>query len=577
MDPKTRKIALGSVLAGVLGLIVVRPVFMAPLNDAEKTLESAERRLEQAEERNFRLLQAREHISNAQAVSLPPSLNDAQRLYQEWITDLALECRFAPLQISPGRREQRSGRYLAVGIELEAEADLKDLSRFLFQFEQADLVHRISSLRIESTGTSGKPRMEFELTAEGLSVTGCSDKTELAARTDLKEALDAETSVLSVADSQEFPSKTPFLAKIGAETIRVAHVAENTWTVERSVGGSQAREHPAGSIVRHFPVAWDRQERSFDEYQEFLTHSLFTKPLVPRTYRPKIAGLSTQTIPPGATATVTARVDDYNVDIGEISFGLQNPQEGMQIDPVTGQFKWETPDDIELTDYTVGVFATQRNNDDLTLIDEFVVRVRLPNEAPKLNVEDSAVVLLGQPFRLKPSASDDGDGDDLTYSLEGDTIPEGLSLDAKTGVITWAPPLSFTPGPQSVTLKVTDQGDPPQSAGLPIQLLVRDDDARFTRFSGSVRKDGRPEAWFENIRTKSQTVLQIGDRLEIADIAAEIIGIEARLVTLRDDGGIWQLALGNRVRDRVLSEPAEEQDTASPPVAERADVASPVQ
>ena len=568
MDNKTRTILLACVLAGILGFAVLRPLFMGPIAEAEARRRSADGRLEQAEARDFKLQQARGRIRRVQDASLPPSRNDAQRLYLEWISDLAVECRFQARQVSPGIKRGRPGKYLSVAVDLEADAKLEDLSRFLFEFEQADLVHRISSLSISSTATSGNPDLEIKLTAEGLSVFGADERIELAARTRLVDPLTVETTVLSVKDSSSFPEKTPFLAKIGTETIRVVYVAENKWTVERGVAGGSPFQHAAGAIVRHFPVAWVRRYRSFDEYQTFVEQSLFTKPPVPRAYRPSLAGLRDQTIAPGEVASVTPRVTDYNPDVGQIRFHLQDTQEGMQIDPVTGQFSWDTPDDIELADYVVTVFVSQQNNEELNLSGPLTIHVRLPNEPPTLNVDDSYTVLLGQPFWLKPSMVDDGDAEDLTYTLEGDSIPDGLIIDSETGVLTWEAPLSFKPGPQSVTLKVTDAGDPPQSADRPLLLDVQDDDARYTRLSAAIAKDGRSEAWLENILTRSQIILHVGDRLTVANIAADVIGIEARQIILQDEDGIWQLALGNPLRDRVLREPARGEESVEASDAE---------
>ena len=144
---------------------------------------------------------------------------------------------------------------------------------------------------------------------------------------------------------------------------------------------------------------------------------------------------------------------------------------------------------------------------------------------------------------------------------ERKSLPSKISLEAQTGVLTWNPPLTFAPGTHTVNVKVTDQGDPPASTTKSVTIEVKDDDARFTVLTASVRKDGRPEAWFENTRTNSQQKLHVGDLLQVANIAAEIVAIEARVVTFRDNDGTWQLALGNHTRHRVLKSPALQEET----------------
>ncbi len=576
MQSSKRTIILAGVLAAVLAVGLGRSVFMQPVRDAEGALADAQDDLEAAGEKDWELQNARKRVRDAMAVSLPPSLNDAQRLYLEWITDLTHECNFAQLSVQPGGRLPRSGKFLLVSVVIEAESSLNDLTRFLFQFRQADLMHRITDLNIISTGTTGKPRVEFTLTAEGMSVIGSDHKTELAARLQLSSPLDADATALTVSNADEFPSRVPFTAKLSEETIRVTAVDGNTWTIERGVDGSDAAEHAESTRLRHFPVAWDRRERRFDDYAPFLGESLFTKPPVPREYHPELAGVDNLTIEPGQTASLTARVDDFNVDIGEIEFSLSDAPEGMQIDEVTGQLNWETAEDQPPADHTVTVTATQQNNPELQLEQTVTITVRLPNDTPQLTLDDRFVVFLGRSFELTPSVTDDGDADDLSWTLEAEELPEGLEIDNDSGTILWDPPLTFAPGTHTVTITVTDQGDPPESASQSITLEVRDDDARFTRLTATVRKDGQPEAWFENSRSNSQEILHIGDELKVADIEATVTAIEARFVALRDDEGDWRLALGNNVRDRVLTqEPdkAEAADESAAPTDEPVDSA----
>lgn len=566
METNKRTLILAGVLAAVLGIGMGRPLFMQPIYDAQRDQRNAEADLEDAETDDMTLQLARKRNRDAMAVSLPPSLNDAQRLYLEWVTDLTQECNFSRTSVLPGGRLPRGGRFLLVSVTIEAEASLKDFARFLYEFKQADLMHRITELHVESTGTSGSPRVEITLTAEGMSVIGSDDKAELAARVRLQDTLAADATAMKVTEDEGFPSKPPFITKINQESVRVTARDGDSWTIERGVDGTEAQEHSEDDVVRHYPVVWGRRDRSFEDYAPFLGQSLFTKPPVPREYNPELAGLEDVTIAPGETASVTARVDDYNVDVGEVQFSIRDAVEGMQIDAVTGQLEWETAEDQEPSDYTVTVVAVQKNNAELTLEQLVTITVKLPNDAPELSIADNAVVFLGQDFELAPTVTDDGELSELSWTLEGESLPEGLEIDSSTGVLRWSPLLTLAPGSHTVQVTVTDQGDPQESASSSVTLELKDDEARFTRLTATVRKDGRPEAWFENSRTNSQDILHTGDRLKVANIDAEIIDIDARVVTLRDQEGDWQLALGNKVRDRVRKDaPADaEPDSAAP-------------
>ena len=552
MEPNKRTMLLGGILAAVLTFGMAHPVFMQPLRNAEQDLSSAKRDLEAASANDMKLQLARKRLEDAKAACLPPSSNDAQRLYLEWITDLAQECNFSQTTVLPGGQKPRSGKYLLVSVVVEAEASLENFSRFLFQFMQADLTHRITKLVVNSSTTSGKPTMKFSLTAEGMGVIGSENKNELAARTALTGSVDTRSTQLMVDNLKSFPSQTPFLTKVGFETIRVVAVNDQSWTVERAVDGSEAQEHPESTRVRYFPVAWNRKHRRFEELTSFLKQPPFTKPAVARVYDPVFTGLENVIIAPGETATIQAHVDDYDTDAGTLEFSLEDTDNEVEIDAVTGQLRWETSGSQEPGEYQVTVLASQQNNPEFQLRQVMTIIVKLPNSSPQLSLLTDAVVLLGQEFKLSPNVSDDGGLENLIWTLEADDLPEGLTIDSAAGTLTWTPPLTFNPQTYTVLVKVTDKGDPPKSTSQSITLETKDDDARYSRLTAIVRKDGQPEAWFENTRTNSQTVLHVGDRLNVANINAVILEIKTRMLTLQDDQGIWELTLGSHSRARVL-------------------------
>ena len=541
---------------------VGRSVFMQPLRDARQDREIAERDLEDASADDMQLRVARKRLDDAKASSLPPSPNDAQRLYLEWVTDLTQACNFSLASVEPTGQSPRSGKYLLVSVLVEAEASLEDFSRFLFQFRQADLMHRITKLDVSSNTTTGKPRMEFSLTAEGMGIIGSEMKSELFPRTELTAPLDPESTQLTVNDAESFPSNPPFVIRVGFETVRVTGMSGKAWTVKRAEGSSEAQQHAESTLVRHFPVAWDRRDRQFEEYTLFLEQPPFTRPAVPREYNPQLAGLENVTIVPGETASITARVDEYDVDVGAVEFALEDDvPDGIGIDSDTGQLRWETAEDQQPQDYKMTVVATQQNNPELRLQQAVTITVKLPNRTPEISFPENAVVLLGQEFELTPDGTDDGGTENLTWTLEAENLPEGLAVDGTTGTLSWNPPLTFTPGSHTIQVTATDKGDPPQSASRSITLEAKDDDARYSRLTAIVLKDGRPEAWFENSRTNSQDILHVGDHLSVADIEAEILEIKARVVTFKDDQGVWQLALGNNTRARVLRSSSPEEDS----------------
>lgn len=558
MDEKKRTKVLGGVLVGVLGLAVVGPAvkdsFLKPVRDAQIKYASAQTSLEAEEAREQDLRVARARISAAQDASLPVNVLDAQRLYQEWITDLAQQCQFAALSVTPGAKGGQAEMFQVAGITVSAETDLEHLARFLHLFEQADLIHRISALDIKPTGSQGNPRLEISLTAEGMSVSGASSRGELFARCGLTSALSAEATTVQVDAPQDFPPAAPFLARVESEMVNVTHVDGATWTVERGIEGTKPADHAAGAIVQQFPVVWERRGLQFDEYAAFLDASPFTKPRPVRTYSPKLATLADRTIAPGEAVAVKATAEDVNPDIGETLFALTEAPEGMTIDEATGDIAWQTPENLSPGEYATTVLLKQQNNPDLNVSAAFKVVVRLPNEAPELTAPESAVVVLGREFLLTVAAQDDGEK--LTYAVEGNSVPSGLQIEADDGTLTWTPPRSFLPGEYDVQVKVTDDGDPAKSDSKTIKLIVQDDTALLTRLTGIVKRDGELFAWFWNRGTNRDLKLQVGATIEVAEIQADVIGIESRRVLMRDPAGLWTLDVGDNLRDRQLIEPA---------------------
>ncbi len=563
MDDKQRTKVLAMVLAGVLGLGVLRPlvddVIMGPVRDAQRNLDNATTEYEREELKQMQLLVAKEHISQGRAASLPPRISDAQWLYQIWITNLAKQCKFSQLDVNPGRTDNRRNQYLTVNVDVEAETDLEGLSRFLYLFEQAGLMHRIANLEIQSTGSQGNPRMEILLTAEGMSVAGCPDSNDVFVRAKLPQPLSATDTELTVTSAKGFPTKAPFLAQVGKEMVKVTAIdSENNgkWTVERGQEGTIAAPHTVEESVQLFPVAFGRRNVSFSDYDNFLNSSPFAKPTPPRVYKPRIASVLDKTIAPGESVKMTARAEDINEDIGVPVFALEDAVDGMAINAESGELEWTTGEDIEPKKYEGTVILTQKNNEDLRVEKTITITVKLPNDAPEITLPADAIAVLGRDFILTVAAQDDGPMANLKYSLEGDDNPEGMVFGEDGNILKWTAPRTFTPGEYPIKVKVTDGGEPAMSAVGTLTLKVMDDIAALTRFTGAVGRDGQLVAFFWNQAENKKPELRVGDWIEAADIDAELIEIAKRHIRMKDAAGIWQLKLGQNLRERVLIDPA---------------------
>lgn len=563
MDESKRTKVLGGVLAGVLAFMVGKPMYMKPIDDARKSLNAANRNLERAEEKDWQVDLAQQMIEDTRQISLPPSVNDAQRIYLSWITNLAEQCRFAQLKVTPGRTESRADKYNTVSVDVEAEASLDDLSRFLFLFEQADLKQRVTELDIESTGSQGSPRMEFTMTVQGLSVAGSPSRGDVFARTHLPDRLDADATTVVVGEAADFPSEFPFKVQIGREMINVVGGDGNTWEIERGVEGTKASAHEGNDYVQLFGVSPLQDDFRFDRYSAFLAESLFTKPRPEKVYKPTFT-VSNKTIEPGSTLRMSIKPRDINPDIGKALIAMDGGVEGMTYDAETGDFEWTPPEDAEPVEHELTFLLTQQNNADLQLEKKMTVTVQLANQAPVLTVARRAAVILGREFSLDLQAEDDGDLDDLSFSLDG--APEGLSIDGDE--LNWEPPNTFAPGEYEFTVKVADSGSPSKTASRTVVLNVQDDTAAVTRFTAAVELDGVPVAWFWNQIENKRPELKVDDRISVADINARVTEISKRYVMLEDAEGTWKLMLGDTLRERTLVKAAVDESAGTADAAD---------
>jgi hypothetical protein len=575
MNDTQRTRLLAGILAATVAVFLGRSGFNSfvtgPISRSEKALVSAAEDLEKQELKEIGLLVARKNLDDWRAISLPENALNAQRLYREWVESLALQCGFGSLEVEPGRRPDRSGKYLSVTVDVKAETDLAGLSRFLYVFDQSSLLHRVVDLNIKSTGSQGNPRLEISLTAEGISVVNSGERPELFARTQTVSEVDGAATQIEVRRTEAFPWKESFLIRMERELLKVVsadEASETLWQVERGILNTTAESHPADTVVELLPVLWDRREKQFDQYTALLNASPFAVPAPPRTWNPRIAGLSSQTIAPGDTVRQTARADDVNPELGAAVLTLEESAPGMTLESSTGQLTWQTENTLATGVYPVKIVMTQPGAPEVRSETRIMITVKIPNNPPELSVPEKANVVLGQKFQLALTATDDGGADQLTWSLAAGA-PEGLEIDAKTGVLSWSPPNTFKPADYSVTVNVSDKGDAPLTSSGTLSLAVQDDAAIMLLLTGAVSKDDVWYAWFRNKATGDRQQLKVGEHLKVAEIDATLTAIEPRSIQFTDVQGTWTLQLGETVRQKRLAVTAEAKSDAEESASEK--------
>lgn len=164
-------------------------------------------------------------------------------------------------------------------------------------------------------------------------------------------------------------------------------------------------------------------------------------------------------------AKVTAVVGTtYSYDIAVLEetglkFELLEAPEGMMIDPESGLISW-TPTADQAGSQEVRVKVSSVDDPDVSASQEFTVSVNVKTPAnidPQITSAASNSAKVNELYTYSVEATDENSGDVLTYSLE--QFPEGMSIDAATGIITWIPS-SQQDGLQAiVSIKVIDGND----------------------------------------------------------------------------------------------------------------------
>ena len=575
MDDTRRTKILGAALLGVLliyfGRSAVDGWLFGPVRTLERGLSTSQGQAEVLADRLLELRMAENKLAEWTDHSLPSNIDDAQRLYREWLVEI---CRYAGFsgpgfEVTPSSRSDQK-EYNVVSVEIrKAETDLEGLSRFLYVFDQAALMHRVSSLNIDSSGARGNSRLTVNLTAEGLSVEGTENRAEIFPRGWVSEDFKADADELKVSLPESFPIAAdsdefePFLIRIGLEFFRVTAVKDGMLTVDRAQMNSEASEHPSGSIAELFPVMWERRNTTLEDYKSILANSPFVIPSPPKTFTPRLSGLSDRKIQPGDDVKLTARAEETDSALGKATFELVRGAAGASIDPETGVLVWETADTTAPGEYEFQVRFFQENAKDVFITDEFSIDVEVPNEPPAISLDKSAVVILGQEFQLQARGTDDGGAEKLKFSLGGGA-PEGLQVDSASGLISWTPPRTFAPGDYQVTVNVTDGGSKPKSASAQLTLLVQDDFSRLTLLAATVSRDGKWFAWLRNKGTGRTEKLAQGSEFQVSAVSGRIEKIDARQMVFQNELGTWALQLGRTLDlSKLIRPPAAETDRSS--------------
>lgn len=194
---------------------------------------------------------------------------------------------------------------------------------------------------------------------------------------------------------------------------------------------------------------------------------------LPQTNRPPVLDpLPDRIVDEGKLLTFVATAADPDVPAQTLTFSLDSGAPiGVHITP-QGTFNWIPTEAQGPGTYTLTVRVTDSGSPPLSDARSFRITVREVNDSPVLDPLPSMSILELQPWTYQVRATDpDQPPQRLTFSVDPGA-PWGLTIDPGTGRLSWTPAENQGPSTYFITVRVTDDGEPPASSTQPLTLTV---------------------------------------------------------------------------------------------------------
>ncbi|GIX04859.1 MAG: hypothetical protein KatS3mg114_0728 [Planctomycetaceae bacterium] len=571
------------------GGFVVNLVF-GPFSSRAEQRAELEQKVADQKQQQAAVERARQELIGWRARSLPldpkptgtttrqrgPDALVAQSMYQKWVTDLTTIAGFQDAKVTPAgsrpvvklknQRSADAAAWVAVSVTVEAYVTYTELMTFLDHFHRANLLHRITQLKIDSRETTGDPSMKVTLQAEALALADVLPRKTLLPETRLKSEISATENVLHVTGVEGFPKKPPFRVRIESEYVTVTATQGTAWVVERGSERTRPSRHPAEALVELTPLHPQRPSLSVEEFRALLKHNPFIKPQPPREYKLELEPLGESVVTRGERWQTSLAVRGYDPTLGRPEFAFKKPPpQGLTLDS-SGRLSWVPPADLAAGTYPVEIVIKHPNAPQGELTARLTLKLREPNTPPALTLPPPPVAYIGRPWRMPVQPSDQETPSERLQVRLGENSPQGLMLvNSPSWELVWTPPETLPPGHYAVTVIVTDDGNPARSTSARCDITVEDDLAAFTRLTGIIRAQEQTQAQIYNLLQNRTSYLQIGESLEISDVQGRVVEMRAQQVVLEIGEERWIWPLGRTLRE-LQPEQLTRRHQAEPPL-----------
>ena len=569
---RREQIILGVLLATVViwqgGGWVASAIF-EPFQTRSETLARLKKSVKEKEDQELMLVRAKKSLADAKLISLPPDAGkskrpgalNAQRLYLEWVTDLAQLCEIEDPKVTPDQRMLRGNDFVSVAVKLEMDARYEQLVRFLDLFYRTNLLHRITSLHVTTKEFEGDPFLKVTLQAEGLALVDAPPRRTLFPQTTLAAPLSEDDTTLQVAELEGFPKKPGFRIQIKNEFLNVTEIEGQNWTVVRGVNRTTPASQSPGTQIELVPLKPDQPDRTLEEFAELIATNIFVKPAPP--YKLKLGPVADKPFVRTKPIEFTIAALGYDTLKGKPVFSLAGtPPADLKLDK-SGKLTWKPGPDVKPDKYPVSIEVRHPSAPDGCLKETITIRLKEGSTAPKLVAAKPPIVYLNRDWSYKPEISTgDTPSPQFRWKL-GSQSPEGLTIDDKSGELKWTPGDTIPPGETVVPLVVTDGDTPPQSTTLSLKIDVRDDEAEFTKLDTIFIVGQKKLASFYDASKNKRTELHEGDEFTVGDLTGTVKQIRQKQITLAIEKREVRLRPGQSLREALTAVVSREENPVS--------------
>jgi ubiquitin len=395
------------------------------------------------------------------------SLTDGVDTVQETFTIEVAEVNQAPVLVNPGTQNASEGS--AFSLQLDGSDD--DLPAQTLTFAK---VSGPAALTVSATGlvewTPGEsdggtsPTVTVSLT-DGIDTVQETFTIEVAEVNQAPVLVNPGTQNTSEGSAfslqldgtdDDLPAQTLTFAKVsGPAALTVSATGLVEWTPGESDGGTSP------TVTVSLTDGIDTVQETFTiEVEEVNAPPVWSA--IPNQSAQEHAAFSLDLTPYASDAN--------DIPANNLTFALVSGPAGLTVSPA-GLVEWTPGETDGGTNPTVTVQVTDDGVPNLTVQASFSIEVEETNDAPVLDPIGDKNVDEHQLLTFTATASDpDLPAQNLTFSLDPGA-PTGASI-TPAGVFTWTPTEAQGPGVYSVTVRVTDDGDPALSDTETIQITV---------------------------------------------------------------------------------------------------------